>query len=122
MSVHDEAQRQKRLWLAQDITRYEVVWLLLEGDDEAPDRYRSVRVVNRSVLDTRCPNDRCPEKHLRDLRTIEQVFEMISVAAEQCDIVVQYHEALHYPTWIRADCARSSQPNFRIFLRGFSAD
>ena len=46
----------------------------------------------------------------------------LTIAAEQCDIVVQYHEALHYPTWIRADCARSSQPNFRIFLRGFSAD
>lgn len=119
-----ELERHKRIWAEQNIKRYEVVWLLLEGGDGAPDRYRSVRVVNRNVLDTRCPQDRCPEAHLRDLRTIEQAFDLIQAMSNFCDVSVLYHPNLGYPTWIRADCAQRdpSRPDFRIILRGFTIE
>ncbi|MCX6019752.1 MAG: hypothetical protein NTZ50_14850 [Chloroflexi bacterium] len=110
------------MWIEQGITRYEVTWLLLEGGDAAPDRYRSAHVVNNNVLDTLCPQQRCPEAHLRDLRTIHDAFKLIRDNAEQCDITVLYHVMLHYPTWIRANCAHAGLPDFRVMLRGFAAE
>lgn len=121
-TVHDEALRQRRLWRESGVQRYEVTWLLLEGGDDAVDRYRTARIVARSVLDTRCPNDRCPELHLRSLLTVDDAFELILNAPPDCTAAVQYHPTLPLPTWIRIDCADRPSASARVFLRAFTPE
>jgi hypothetical protein len=120
--VREEALRRRQAWRDANIPRYEVNWLLLEGGDDANDRYRSVRVIARSVLDARCPQDRCPEAHLRALHTVDDAFALILDAPADCTTTVQYHETLHIPTWIRIDCADASLPDSRVILRGFQPE
>lgn len=117
-----KAQEERKLWSAQIIDHYEVNYLLIEGDDSAPEAYRLVKVRNNAVLDTTCPFAKCPSLHLRDLRTIPEVFSLIVDNAGQCDISVTYHPTLHFPSYIRANCARSGRPDFRIIVRGLAAN
>jgi Family of unknown function (DUF6174) len=116
------AQENRKLWSAQIIDHYEVNYLLIEGDDGAPEAYRVVKVRNNAVLDTTCPFGKCPSLHLRDLRTIPELFNLIVDNAELCDIGVTYHSMLHFPSYIRANCGRSGKPDFRVIVRGLAAN
>lgn len=117
-----KAQEQRKLWSGQIIDHYEVNYLLIEGGDGAPEAYRLVKVRNNAVLDTTCPFAKCPSLHLRDLRTIPEVFNLIVDNAGLCDISVTYHPTLYFPSYIRANCARSGKPDFRVIVRGLAAN
>lgn len=116
IDIVSEAQSQRKQWNDQKVRRYDVTYMLIEGDDSVKPAYRLVKAINNGVLDTTCPNSICPSLHLRDLRTIPDLFSLIIDNAESCDMSVTYHARWHYPTIVRADCARSAKPDFRVIV------
>lgn len=117
-----EAQSQRKQWNDQKVRRYAVTYVLIEGDDSVKPAYRLVKAINNGVLDTTCPKGICPTLHLRDLRTIPDLFALIVDKSGVCDMSVVYDARWHYPTIIRADCARSGKPDFRVIVQDLALE
>lgn len=117
-----EAQSRRKQWKDLKFERYTITYVLIEGDDSVKPAYRLVKAINNSVLDTNCPNGICPTLHLRDLRTIPDLFTLIVEHADVCDTSVVYHARWHYPTIVRANCARSGKPDFRVIVQDLALE
>lgn len=117
-----EAQSQRKQWNELNLKRYDVTYVLIEGDDSVTPAYRLVKTINNGVLDTTCPNGICPTLHLRHLRTIPDLFTLIVDSADVCDMSVVYDARWHYPTIVRADCAAAGKPDFRVIVQGLAID
>lgn len=117
-----EVQTQRNQWNDMNVRRYDVTYVLIEGDDSVKPAYRLVKTINNGVLDTTCPKGICPTLHLRDLRTIPDLFALIVDNSGVCDMSVVYDARWHYPTIIRADCARSGKPDFRVIVQSLAIE
>jgi Family of unknown function (DUF6174) len=120
--IVSEAQSQRKQWNEQKVRRYDVTYVLIEGDDSVKPAYRLVKAINNGVLDTTCPNGICPTLHLRNLRTIPDLFTLIIDSAGVCDLSVVYDARRHYPTIVRANCGSSGKPDFRVIVQGLALE
>ncbi len=117
-----EAQSQRKQWNDLKVRRYTITYVLIEGNDSVKPAYRLVKAIDTGVLDTNCPNGICPTLHLRDLRTIPDLFTLIVDSAGACNMSAVYHARWHYPTIVRADCARSGKPDFRVIVQDLALE
>jgi predicted small lipoprotein YifL len=116
----DEASRRNALWRDMRVEVYTIDYLLVEGPDGTPPAYRRVSARGNFVLDTTCPESKCPTSTLRDVRLIHELFAMVNADATGCAIKVLYHPDFHFPSLIQRNCSASGGSVNSLVVVGFA--
>jgi hypothetical protein len=110
-------------WRAQQIRHYNIIYEFVEDTSKpAVVTRRTVKILNNSVLDTRCAIGACPVSFLRDLRFIPELFELIAALPDHCVDQVQFNREFHFPEFVSANCANDYPQPFTIRIVSFLPD
>jgi hypothetical protein len=115
-----DAQARRARWMNERPRYYAISYLLIEGGPGTPEAYRYVTVRNNSVLDTTCPDAKCPVAQLRDLRQVHELFDLALDQTPNCESKVIYRNDINVPSLITRSCKPGAGVDYSIAVTLFS--
>jgi hypothetical protein len=115
----DEAKARRTRWMRERPLQYEIRYLLIEGGAGSAESYRLVKIRNSSVLDTTCPNAKCPVAHLKHVRQVHEIYDLIIEDDPDCDVKATYRNDTNVPSAVTRTCKPGTKPDFSLAVTAF---
>jgi hypothetical protein len=116
-----EAKERRARWMRERPLHYEIRYLLIEGAAGAAETYRLVKIRNSSVLDTNCLNSKCPAAHLKHVRQVHEVYDLILEDDPDCEVKAIYRNDTNVPSAVTRTCKPGTKPDFSLAVTAFIA-
>lgn len=116
-----EVMEQRRLWRQQGLNNYRVRFEFIE-DTARPVVTRHEGIVDKNTpRGARCAVGTCPTAIFRRIISVTDLFTFMQGIPETCVNQVRYDPALHYPSFISAECAEGVARPFAIRITSLQA-
>jgi hypothetical protein len=117
----EDAKARRERWMRERPLHYEIRYLMVEGGPGTAESYRFVKIRNSSVLDTTCPNGPCPIAHLKHVRQVHEVYDLIIEDDPDCEVKAIYRNDINIPSLVTRVCTPGTKADFSLAITAFSA-